>query len=111
MREPAGCSCLPEIQQDRCLRHRDLDLFGSDRGYNLSRGSFAELPCNSPTKLGPLIVFQDGTPLSQPLLVTHLQEALTWAGVDTASYSGHSYRIGATSAAAAAGLSDSLIQT
>ena len=87
------------------------DLFGPDRGYTLPRGSFAGYLAIRPTKPGPLFIFQDGTPLSRPLLVTHLQEALTRAGVDTASYSGHSFRIGAASAAAAAGLSDSLIQT
>ena len=56
-------------------------------------------------------MFQDGTPLSRSLLVTHLREVLTQAGVNTANYSGHSFRIGAASAAAKAGLSDSLIQT
>ena len=39
-----------------------------------------------------------------------LRQALTAAGIDTAGYSGHSFRIGAATTAAQAGFSDSLIQ-
>lgn len=60
---------------------------------------------------GPLFIFKDGAPLSRPLLVTHLREVLAKAGIDTAHYSGHSFRIGAASTAAEAGFSDSFIQT
>ena len=41
----------------------------------------------------------------------HIQEALSQAGVDEAKFSGHSFRIGAATAAAGAGLNDSFIQT
>ena len=64
-----------------------------------------------PTSVGPLFLFEDGTPLSRPHLVTHMWEALSQAGIDTAHFSGHSFRIGAASAAARAGFSDSFIQT
>ena len=44
-------------------------------------------------------------------MVTHLREALLQAGIDTTNFSGHSFRIGAASTAARAGLNDSFIQT
>ena len=40
-----------------------------------------------------------------------MRAALSQAGVDTAGYSGHSFRIGAASTAARAGFNDSFIQT
>ena len=64
-----------------------------------------------PLTQGPLFIFNNGTPLSWNLLVFHLREALSQVGTDVKKYSGHSFRIGAATAAAAAGLSDSFIQT
>ena len=63
-----------------------------------------------PMKPGPLFVFQDGSPLSRRQLITHLRSALSKAGINTAGFSGHSFRIGAATTAASVGLSDSLIQ-
>ena len=64
-----------------------------------------------PSSLGPLFIHENGAPLSRSFLVDILRTTLTDAGVDTAGYSGHSFRIGAASAAARAGVSDSMIQT
>ena len=64
-----------------------------------------------PPSIGPLFLFEDGIPLSRTCLITHMRAALSQAGVDTAGYSGHSFRIGAASTAARAGFSDSFIQT
>ena len=70
-----------------------------------------------PSTPGPLFAHQDGRPLSCPGLVravrSALGSALVSAGVDTSrySYSGHSFRIGAATTAAQAGLQGSLIQT
>lgn len=64
-----------------------------------------------PSMPGPLFIFRDGVPLSRDRLVTSLTQALRAAGVDAAHYSGHSFRIGAATAAAKAGVPDSLIQT
>lgn len=64
-----------------------------------------------PNSGGPLFVFEDGSPLSRQRLVESLASALRAEGLDTSHYSGHSFRIGAATAAARAGLSDSLIQT
>lgn len=48
---------------------------------------------------GPLFLWENGTPLTRAALVTHLREALAQAGVDSSHYSGHSFRIGAATAA------------
>lgn len=60
---------------------------------------------------GPLFIFRDGSSLSRYHLSQGLHSALKAAGINTTGYSGHSFRIGAATAAARAGLSDSLIKT
>ena len=64
-----------------------------------------------PSAPGPLFVFEDGASLSRERLVQALRLALDSAGIDSTRFSGHSFRIGAATAAANAGLSDSMIQT
>ena len=64
-----------------------------------------------PGQPAPLFMFRDGLPLSRPKLVQRLREALNSIGVDDSGFSGHSFQIGAATAAARAGLSDSLIKT
>lgn len=60
---------------------------------------------------GPLFRLEDGTPLSRPLLVARLRQALLAIGLNCNLYAGHSLRIGAATAAAARGLEDSTIRT
>ena len=64
-----------------------------------------------PSLPGPLNLFQDNSPLSRPKLVKSLCHALIAAGIDDSNFNGHSFRIGAATAAARKGLCDSLIQT
>ena len=64
-----------------------------------------------PNTNGPLFVFSDGSTLSRTRLVQSLRQALTTAGVDVSRYNGHSFRIGAATTVARAGMSDSLIKT
>ena len=64
-----------------------------------------------PTVPGPLFVHMDGSALTRTDLVRAVQTALTDGGMDLSGYTGHSFRIGAASSAARAGLPDSLIQT
>jgi site-specific recombinase XerD len=61
-------------------------------------------------KQGPLFVLQNGQPLSRDQFVRHLKQALDAAGIDQKHYSGHSFRIGAATAAAKAGVPDHLIK-
>ena len=75
------------------------------------------MPCISPSMAlrgpgsGPLFRFKNGRPLTRSSLVIKLREALEAVGVDCSSYSGHSFRIGATTTTASKGIQDSLIKT
>ena len=60
---------------------------------------------------GPLFKTEQGLPLTRAKLVALLKTALTAAGIDPTRYSGHSFRIGAATTAAANGVSDATIQT
>lgn len=59
---------------------------------------------------GPLFQLQDGTRLTKQEFVARMKRALAAAGVD-ASHSGHSFRIGAATVAAANGVGEATIQT
>ena len=56
---------------------------------------------------GPLFCFSDGRALTRQRFVSPLSDL----GLDTSLYSGHSFRIGAATTAAARGISDALIKT
>ena len=60
---------------------------------------------------GPFFVFEDKHFLTRASFATQLRSALSTAGYCPTSYAGHSFRIGAATTAAQAGLQDSLIQT
>ena len=62
-------------------------------------------------KSGPLFCHQNGSPLTRSQLVNGLRSALSKAGVKCDNFSGHSFRIGAATTAAARGMADSTIQT
>ena len=59
---------------------------------------------------GPLFRFEDGRPLTRPLLVRKVRAALEEAGASSAGVSGHSFRIGAATMAAERGVEDSVIK-
>ena len=60
---------------------------------------------------GPLFIQEDGHPLPRESLVTWLRSNLVSAGINATHFSGHSFRIGAASVAAARGVADSIIQS
>ena len=59
---------------------------------------------------GAFFCLEDGLPLTKARFVEGVRSALARAGVSQTGYSGHSFRIGAATAAAQAGLPDSTIQ-
>ncbi|KAF5365565.1 hypothetical protein D9757_010894 [Collybiopsis confluens] len=63
------------------------------------------LPSNS-----PLFARADGRPMTRSFFISTLRSRLQLAGIDTAGYSGQSFRRGAATSAAAAGYSDYEIQ-
>ena len=59
---------------------------------------------------GPLFVFEDGRYLTRDRLVHNLRDILAQVGVNATHFSGHSFRIGAATTAAAKGVPDSTIK-
>lgn len=59
---------------------------------------------------GPFFRFENGKPLTRSRFVIKIKEALTIAGLDCTAYSGHSFRSGAATTAAAQGFSDATIK-
>ncbi len=59
---------------------------------------------------GPLFQYVSGKPLTQAGFVAELKAALVKKGVCSEGYSGHSFRIGAATMAAEAGVGDAVIQ-
>lgn len=60
---------------------------------------------------GPLFQFQDGRFLTKDLLIAKVRDGLDALGLDSKDYAGHSFRIGAATTAAEAGVEDSMIKT
>ena len=60
---------------------------------------------------GAYFTYGDGKVLTRDRFVGDVRSALARAGVDASLYSGHSFRIGAATTAAAQGIPDSLIKT
>lgn len=54
--------------------------------------------------VGPLFVWEDLSPLTRDQFVRKVKQALLAVGIDASCYSGHSFRIGAATAAAMAGV-------
>ena len=63
------------------------------------------------SEAGPLFCFQDGSFLTRDTFVKGVRHLLVAAGIDPLPYSGHSFRIGAATTAAQAGMDAALIQT
>ena len=101
------------------LRKSKTDPFGAGTHIYMGRTGTTLCPVSSvlaylairPRTQGPLFIFEDGTPLSKNALVSHLREALSQIGEDVKNFTGHSFRIGAATTAAAAGFNDSFIQS
>ena len=62
-------------------------------------------------KSGPLFQFKNGTYLTRTKVTKTIKRALLKHGKSPEQYSSHSFRIGAASRAAAAGISDSFIKS
>ena len=101
------------------LRQSKTDSFG--RGVDIFLGRTNQAICPVAAILsfltvrpagmgGPLFCFQDGSVLSRERLVGEVRAALQRQGLDASRYSGHSFRIGAATTAAAAGVPDHTIK-
>ena len=60
---------------------------------------------------GPLYAFANASPVSRNKFCDHLTKTLKYAGLEPEKYKGHSFRIGAATASADSGLSETQLQT
>ena len=60
---------------------------------------------------GPFFQFSNGQPLTKSKFTQHVRDALQALGLPHNEFAGHSFRIGAATAAAQAGVEDSVIRT
>ena len=58
----------------------------------------------------PFFRFHDGSPLTKSAFVERVRRALSSVGYQPGAYAGHSFRIGAATAALEAGIEDSVIR-
>lgn len=101
------------------LQRSKTDPFGQGTAVYLGKTNSEVCPVTAllgyltirpPPAVGPLFIHSNGSPLTRPQFVKRVKEALSSAGIDQTSYSGHSFRIGAATAAARAGISDHIIK-
>ena len=102
----------------RIFLHRSkTDPFGQGAAIYLGRTNSDLCPVSAlldylsihpPPPKGPLFIHNDSSPLLHSQFVSWVKEALRAAGLNHSVYSGHSFRIGAATAAAQAGLPDHL---
>ena len=59
---------------------------------------------------GPLFLTSDGNPLTRSKFVSLVRRVLRLSGINDQDYTGHSFRVGAATTAAAAGVADSMIK-
>ena len=101
------------------LRHSKTDVFGAGVTLNLGKTDDIICPVISllnylairPPTSGPLFLLKSGNPLSRSFLVSSLRTALTSFDIDVSRYNGHSFRIGAATAAAQANVPNSTIKS
>ena len=101
------------------LRKSKTDPFGS--GIKIFLGSTGQRICPvaailsflmvRPSSMqGPLLRYPDGSTLTRDRLVREVRKVLSLHGFNPAHYNGHSFRIGAATAAAASGIPDHVIK-
>ena len=102
------------------LKRSKTDKFGKSATVLIGSTSTSTCPVKAMQKFlsirqreppGPLFVLQSGKNVTRRLVSEMTQSLLRSAGLDWQCYSSHSYRIGAATTAASAGLPDHLIKT
>ena len=101
------------------LKKSKYDQFGS--GSDIVVGRTANQLCPVDTTLGyiavrgdhlgPFFIRMTSIPLTKPWFVAQIRSILSAIGLPQHQYAGHSFRIGAATMAAMAGIEDSTIQT
>ena len=101
------------LRMSKCDQYgKGADVFVGKTGNALCpvAACLAYLTVRGTTEPGAFFLKADRRPLLKPVFVSELRKALGALGLHQAAYAGHSFRIGAATAAAAAGVEDSTIQ-
>ncbi len=106
------CLCLKSSKTDPFRQGVRIHIFANPRlcpvkamcDYLKMRKTML---CASPA----LFIDDEGKPLTRGVFVSNLKQLIFNLGLDSTKYNGHSFRIGAATTAAAAGVEDHLIQT
>ena len=91
------------------LRRSKTDPFGNGIALYVGRTYHSISPVTAvlsfmarrPHLQGPLFIHENGSPLTRSHLVKQIRQALSQKGIVVSKYSGHSFRIGAATTAAA----------
>ena len=100
---------LRQSKCDQFGRGADVILGTTDDPICPVKAILAYLPRRD-DRSGPFFLMHDSTPASKEWFVRRLRSILESVGLPQSAYAGHSFRIGAATTAALAGLEDSLIQ-
>ena len=100
------------------LRRSKCDQFGKGVDVFMGRSGNELCPIDAivvysvvrGSALGPFFCEKKGNPLSKTCFIGEMRKALSALGLQQDQYAGHSFRIGAATAAAQAGLEDSTIK-
>ncbi len=101
------------------LRRAKCDPFGKGIHIYMGRAQSALCPvaailnylASRPEQAGPLMIWKTGSPLTREAFVRLIRQVLTNIGLNASEYAGHSFRIGAATTAALAGIPDHMIKT
>ena len=101
------------------LKRSKCDQFGKGVDVFLGRTNAGVCPVSETLRYvgrrgpapGPFFIFENGTPLTKAAFILRVREALVTLGLNCQDYAGHSFRIGAATTAAQAGLEDSVIRS
>lgn len=111
IRRPEGYHIIVKVSKTDPFRHgTTVKLTPSGDRILCAVTALDRLLAVSPSRKGHLFCFENRTPLTQHHLNTLIRELAGRTGVNSQLYSSHSFRIGAASAAAAAGIPDWKIQ-
>ena len=110
-----SCPSMVQIH----LRRSKCDQFGAGVDIIVGRTGLVLCPVAAVVdyvtvrgdRAGPFFIRSDGSAVTKPWFVSQLRSILTAIGLPQQQYAGHSFRIGAATTAAMAGIEDSTIQT
>ena len=111
-----GVLCLPQdklflrcTKTDQLMRGTEVYVGTTADNLCLVMAIWDYVACRGVSP-GAFFHLTDRTPPTKPRFVELVQQALSWAGISSSGYSGHSFRIEAATAASQTGVPDSVVQ-